>query len=81
MDGSPEAFRAFLTNLSKNPSARAAYASDPPGVMNAAGLTQDQIVAVLSQDPMKVQALLGGAGMPAAFRVRATVIIHLTIEL
>jgi len=81
MDGSSKAFHAFLTNLSRNPAARAAYSADPAGVMAAAGLTQEQIIAVLSQDPSKIEAQLIGPDSPTQRpRLRVTVIIHVGIE-
>jgi hypothetical protein len=74
MDGSNKAFNSFLVNLSRNPAARSAYSGDPVGVMNAAGLSNSQITAVLSQDPANIQKELGGE-VDAAIRVRVIVTI------
>ena len=55
---------SFLTNLAKDTAARSKYQDDPVGTMKAAGLSESQIIAVLSQDPSKIQQELGGdAGM------------------
>jgi hypothetical protein len=78
MDGSPKAFHAFLTNLSKNTAARTVYNSDPVGVMNAAGLTETQITAVQSKDPAAIQKELGLDDDAAFPRVRVTIIV--TVE-
>jgi hypothetical protein len=72
-------FHQFLTNLSKDASARNKYWADPVGTMKAANLSDSQIIAVLSQDPGKVQYELGGDPDLAA-RVRVIVTITISVE-
>jgi hypothetical protein len=69
--------RTFLTNLSKDVSARNKYQADPVEAMKAANLSDSEIIAVLSQDPAKIQQEVGGD--TAAIRVR--VIITILVEL
>jgi hypothetical protein len=72
-----KAFQDFLTKLSTDPSARNSYQDDPVGVMKAEGLSDSQMVALLSQDSKKVQDELG-AEVDAAFRVIVTIIVTVT---
>jgi hypothetical protein len=73
MSPSSNEFRAFLIKLSKDVSARNEYQADPIGTMKAAGLSETQIIAVLSQDPTRIQRELGGGA--DEIKVRVTIII------
>jgi hypothetical protein len=77
MDDSAKAFQDFLVRLSKEPAARNTYLDDPVGAMNAAGLSNSQVIAVLSQDPANIQKELGG-DLDAAIRIRVIVTIVVT---
>jgi hypothetical protein len=68
-------FANFLRRLSTVPSARSAYQDDPVGVMKSEGLSDSQVVAVLSQDPARIQAELGDQSEDALFRIRVMICI------
>lgn len=71
----PKTFNDFLSNLSTDTSARTDYQNDPTGTMRAAGLSESQIISVLSQDPAKIQAELGGEGTEDAVRIQVIITI------
>jgi hypothetical protein len=73
-----KAFQDFLTKLSREPSARTGYQDDPVGVMKAEGLSDSQVVAVLSQDPARIQDELGGE-FKQEFTVTVTIIVTVTL--
>jgi hypothetical protein len=73
------AFQDFLTKLSTDPSARNSYRDNPVAVMEAEGLSDSQVVAVLSSDPKKIQAELGGEVTEAAIRVTVSIIVQVTV--
>ena len=67
-------FQDFLTKLSKDPSARHKYQDDPVAAMTAEGLSESQMLAVLSQDSKKIQTELG-PNTEASLKVIVTIIV------
>jgi len=72
-------FSDFLTNLSVNPDARNAFTEDPTGFMRGWGLSNNQIIAILSQDPEQIAVELGGDVVAAKNpKIKVTVIVTVT---
>ena len=72
------AFGDYLRRLATDTSARTDFQNDPAGTMKAAGLTDAQVIAVLSQDAARIQQELGTSEDAAAIRVIVTITILVT---
>lgn len=72
-------FRSFLTKLAKEPHFRTEFAQDRTAVMDRAGLSQDEQLAIFSSDPKRIQQVLGESGEGDLLHVDAEIIIKLHI--
>ncbi len=70
-------FSDFLRNLSVDVGARTSFQEDPVRQMSTAGLSDSQIVAVMSQDPGRIQSELGDLKADA---LRVRVIVTILVE-
>ena len=58
--GGGEELSSFLTRLHEDPELQQRYKSDPRGTLEEAGVSQDEIDAVLSGDLGRIKSMLGG---------------------
>jgi hypothetical protein len=64
MNGKGGDFASFLQKLSEDKELQQAYASDPRGTMQQAGLSEEVIDATMSRDLGAIKSMLAAEGGP-----------------